>query len=345
MSNTLTTAETNTLLSKLVALTHGGDEVSLEMKLLGLLSDFVGPVNNHENAVAIYHLIHLEKQRFSRHTQQQHETNIKLTKAHQQAVMHCFTEGVVGLYQPANAPHVKLYPIKDFAEKVISVVEITMPNQEAGSVDTKADTAIGMMLEIYQNFTKLMNDNECDTLTGLLNRKTFDSKINKIITQMRTVAKRKEDKSAQFYYLAIFDIDHFKRVNDNFGHLIGDEVLLMFSQLMKQSFRDSDPLFRFGGEEFVGVFGCNHVNDINTILERFRNKMAQFVFPQVGKVTVSAGYTEIQDFDNSSQLIDRADSALYFAKNHGRNQVACYEHLVATGELQVNKKEGDIELF
>lgn len=345
MSSTLTNSETNALLSKLVALTHGGDEVSLEMKLLGLLSDLVAPTKNHENAVAIYHLIHMEKQRLSRHTQHQIDANIKLTKAHQQAVMRCFTEGEIGLYQPDGAPHVKLYPIKDFAEKAVSVVEITIPNQNVGGLDTKTDTAIGMMLEIYQNFTRLMNDNECDTLTGLLNRKTFDTKINKIITQMRSVSKRKEDKSAQFYYLAIFDIDHFKRVNDNFGHLIGDEVLLMFSQLMKQSFRDSDPLFRFGGEEFVGVFGCNHVNDISTILERFRSKMAQFVFPQVGTVTVSVGYTEIQDFDNSSQLIDRADSALYFAKNHGRNQIACYEHLVATGELQASKKEGDIELF
>lgn len=345
MNSLKTTAETNTLLGKLVALTHGGDEISLEMKLLGLLSDFVAPTKSHENTVAIYHLIHPEKQRLSRHTQHQLETNIKLTKAHQQAVMRCFTEGETGLYQPANADQVKLYPIKDFAEKVVSVIEITISQQNLEHFDAHANKAIVMMLEIYQNFTKLMNDNECDTLTGLLNRKTFDSKINKIITQMRTIAKRKEDKSAQFYYLAIFDIDHFKRVNDNFGHLIGDEVLLMFSQLMKQSFRDSDPLFRFGGEEFVGVFGCNHVNDINTILERFRSKMAQFVFPQVGKVTVSAGYTEIQDFDNSSQLIDRADSALYFAKNHGRNQIACFEHLVATGELQANKKEGDIELF
>lgn len=123
------------------------------------------------------------------------------------------------------------------------------------------------------------------------------------------------------------------------------EVLLMLSQLMTQTFRDTDLIFRFGGEEFLGVFECSSPADIGQILERFRKKVSRFEFPQVGKVTISSGYTMISADDGSSQMIDRADLALYYAKNNGRNHICQYEQLVADGSLQGNKKEGVIELF
>ncbi|OYZ00199.1 MAG: hypothetical protein B7Y32_05810 [Methylophilales bacterium 16-45-7] len=145
--------------------------------------------------------------------------------------------------------------------------------------------------------------------------------------------------------MAIFDIDHFKRVNDEFGHLIGDEVLLLFSQMMTKSFRDSDPLFRFGGEEFVGVFGCAQDADIDMVLKRFTDKLQVFNFPQVGRVTASVGYTRLTADSAPSQLVDRADLALYYAKNHGRNRTCSYDELKAQGLLQEDIKEGEIELF
>lgn len=257
-----------------------------------------------------------------------------------QTIINCFNTGQISNHQEANETNIKLYPLTNAEGQVASVIEI-----EAPFSDMHIDVAVNMLLQIYQNYTKLINDNECDTLTGLLNRKTFDHKINKILTQMQNTTKRREDKSNQTYFLAVFDIDHFKRVNDEFGHLIGDEVLLMFSQLMQQCFRESDPLFRFGGEEFIGVFECNSAEDIKILLERFRQKVEQFAFPQVGKITVSAGYTVISSFDTSSQLIGRADSALYYAKHHGRNRVAFYEQLITDGELQEVKNEGEIEFF
>jgi GGDEF domain-containing protein len=81
------------------------------------------------------------------------------------------------------------------------------------------------------------------------------------------------------------------------------------------------------------------------VINRFREKVSVFNFPQIGKVTVSAGYTEIQALDSSALLIDRADAALYFAKNNTRNSAHYYEHLVATGQLKENKLDGDVELF
>jgi diguanylate cyclase (GGDEF)-like protein len=210
-----------------------------------------------------------------------------------------------------------------------------------------------MILKIYHNFVALMNENERDTLTGLLNRKTFDLKINNIISgnQNQTnnldsedILNRRANKSVHSY-LAIFDIDHFKRVNDTFGHLMGDEVLLLFSRVLEKSFRDQDLLFRFGGEEFIGIFQCPSDETMDAVLNRFRENIEMHSFPQVGKVTVSAGYTKIDAYDTSSNIIGRADAALYHAKKNGRNQVCHHEQLISSGALQHSENSGEIELF
>lgn len=202
------------------------------------------------------------------------------------------------------------------------------------------------ILDIYHNFMSLMNDNERDTLTGLLNRKTFDFKINDIISSIQNNAHNRKEDCEGATYLAIFDIDHFKRVNDTHGHLIGDEVLLLFSQQLEKNFRNRDLLFRFGGEEFVGVFECADDATITHTLERFRKTIEDFSFPQAGKITVSCGFTTLHAFDLSSQAIDRADTALYHAKNKGRNQVSHYEQLISSGQLiEKESTSGEIELF
>jgi len=223
-----------------------------------------------------------------------------------------------------------------------AVVAVTI---EGAIASQSVVEAIGQLLDVYQNYTNLINDNERDTLTGLLNRKTFDKQINKIMTQLTQSSLRLNDRSVDAHYLAIFDIDHFKKVNDVHGHLIGDEVLLLFSQLMTKTFRETDPLFRFGGEEFVGLFSCAKLNDVEVLLERFRDKLANYAFPQVGRVTVSIGCTRIADKFSPDEYIDKADAALYYAKQHGRNQVCYYEKLVQEGKLTETVNQGDIELF
>lgn len=342
----------NTLLSHLVALTQGRDDVAIASKLIEILTALISSKQEKlAQPIAIYQLKNGQEKNFSRLINTDIEQHFSLENDIKEAILHCVKTAEMHVHIHQNSANhdktqVHLYPIKNYADKVVSVVEIQTPaSNNTQLVDFELETSIRKILHIYQNFSRLVNDNESDTLTGLLNRKTFDYKINKIIAQMQAGAKRKDDRNIGFYFLAIFDIDHFKRVNDNFGHLIGDEVLLLFSQHLKHSFRDSDPLFRFGGEEFVGVFGCNGAGDINAILERFRKRIEQYHFPQVGHITVSTGFTEITEFDTSSQVIDRADSALYFAKNNGRNLVESYDQLLASGKIQVNKKEGDIELF
>lgn len=331
----------NTLLSKLVTLTKERDDLSLQISLIKTITDFINAEKiGLDKSVIIYHFNDIKKQEITVLTAENTPTSPIIPAALKQALLHCIQTNCRHSYQPDHSPLIKLHPLRGEMGHIDSVIAI-----DSDETVEQLDASICMILQIYQNFVLLNNENECDTLTGLLNRKTFDFKINKILAQMHSSANRKQDKTNQKYFLAIFDIDHFKRINDVFGHLIGDEVLLMFSQLMRQSFRETDPLFRFGGEEFVGFFECNSALDIQKIFERFKQKVANFEFPQAGKVTVSTGFTEISPFDTSSQIIDRADTALYYAKNHGRNRVDCYELLIACGDLQENKKEGAIELF
>ncbi|SDK70206.1 diguanylate cyclase (GGDEF) domain-containing protein [Methylophilus rhizosphaerae] len=204
--------------------------------------------------------------------------------------------------------------------------------------------AVGLIeqcLEMFHHYANLIIENERDALTGLLNRKTFDECVSKILLN----DYRPEFKFPLHHFLAIFDIDFFKKVNDTYGHLIGDEVLLLFSHLMRETFRDGDLLFRFGGEEFVGVFSCADESDIVDLLERFRTILNAYIFPQVGRITMSVGFARMALNVLPNTVLERADEALYYAKEHGRDRICSYEELVEGGHLQDSMIEGEIELF
>lgn len=203
---------------------------------------------------------------------------------------------------------------------------------------------------VYRNYLAILSDAERDTLTGLKNRKTFDDKINRIIARSRADAPqvegdRRHHCEGEHHWLGICDIDHFKRVNDTFGHVFGDEVLLLFAALMRKVFRTEDQLFRFGGEEFVVVLAPTTAERAATAFERFRAMVEGFAFPQVGTVTTSIGFVRIDPEDIPSSVVGQADEALYWAKNHGRNQVCWYDDLRARGLIRPAEASGDVELF
>lgn len=203
---------------------------------------------------------------------------------------------------------------------------------------------------IYRNFLTILHEAERDTLTGLKNRKTFDEKIGRIITQSRTLAQlvpeeRRQHGEGEHHWLGMLDIDHFKRVNDTFGHVFGDEVLLLFSALMRKIFRSDDLLFRFGGEEFVVVLAPTTAAHARQTFERFRATVEGFSFPQVGQITVSIGFVAITSGDIASAVIGQADEALYWGKRNGRNQIRRYEDLLRDGHLSPHTEEGGMELF
>ncbi|WP_199680154.1 GGDEF domain-containing protein [Xanthomonas sp. CFBP 7698] len=191
----------------------------------------------------------------------------------------------------------------------------------------------------FQNYRSLLDDAQRDALTGLRNRKTFDDVILRLFSGAQSTTE-------QGVWLGIVDIDHFKRVNDTFGHLYGDEVLLLVAQLMQRTFRQDDLLFRFGGEEFVIVLRGVDRECAVGLFERFRLAVAEHVFPQVGQVTLSTGIVELTQGRLISQSLDEADKALYWAKQHGRNRAAVYAELVGNGQLQhAIQPTGSVDLF
>ncbi|MBF0264518.1 MAG: GGDEF domain-containing protein [Gammaproteobacteria bacterium] len=191
------------------------------------------------------------------------------------------------------------------------------------------------LIQLYENQINIYDEKERDALSGLLNRQTFDETLIKIASQVLEPGKAA--------FVAILDIDHFKRVNDTYGHLYGDEVLLKFSQLMKVNFRYSDYLFRFGGEEFIVLINDSTLEGAQEALERYRHMVENYDFPVVGKVTVSIGYVLVESSIMPTSLVDYADKALYHAKENGRNRITFYEDIKSDINQQI--VEDDIELF
>ncbi len=201
------------------------------------------------------------------------------------------------------------------------------------------------MLKIYGNYARVLFDSERDTLTGLYNRKKLEQKMSELLAARLSGFHRERDKDTADY-LAVLDIDHFKRINDNYGHLIGDEVLIIFAGLVRNALRDVDWVFRYGGEEFVVLVKGVTPATIASIMERIRGKVQNHLFPQVGQVTVSIGFTPIVNQSLPPYVFEEADKALYFAKENGRNQVCNYSELVSSGDLvEEERASGSIDLF
>ncbi|MGE5476851.1 MAG: GGDEF domain-containing protein [Bacteroidales bacterium] len=213
-----------------------------------------------------------------------------------------------------------------------------------------SEPVVRAFVAVYRNYLAILKDSERDTLTGLKNRKTFDDNITRAIAQSRamlpdTDGRRRHSDGQDHHWLGIVDIDHFKRINDTYGHAFGDEVLLLFAALMRKVFRAEDLLFRFGGEEFVVVLAPTSAESARQTFERLREAVAGFPFPQVGQVTTSVGFVRIDPNDIPATVVGQADEALYWAKRHGRNRVCWYDDLVAAGELKPHDTEGAVELF
>ena len=185
-----------------------------------------------------------------------------------------------------------------------------------------------------------------DPLTGLHNRQFFDSTFSKIFSALQNTGRRQNESPSQGAFLAMLDIDHFKRVNDTYGHLMGDEVLVLFARIMNECFRDRDSTFRFGGEEFVVLLSDLPPATAEAVLNRFRVAVESYPFPQVGQVTVSIGAVQIQSGELAGTAIEKADKALYHSKKNGRNQVNLYQALLESGHLdEVIHGTGEVDIW
>ncbi|MBV1951480.1 MAG: GGDEF domain-containing protein, partial [Cycloclasticus sp.] len=158
---------------------------------------------------------------------------------------------------------------------------------------------------------------EQDALTGLKNRGAFDQKMKRVMTS----------NEATEVTLIIIDIDHFKRINDNFGHLVGDRVIRYISSLMTQLIEEKHFISRYGGEEFTVILEGVSAEDTQLLANKVRIAMANSKLQRkgshdtLGQVTLSAGIASLSVKDDAESFIARADKALYQAKETGRNKV------------------------
>lgn len=152
-----------------------------------------------------------------------------------------------------------------------------------------------------------------DNLTQALNRKGIDDTINNKLKQL--------ERYEHNFGIILLDIDYFKKINDTYGHKIGDIVIVNIVQILKKNTRDSDYIGRWGGDEFLII--CSEVkkDDINKVAELVRKYIQQYQFEDVGEVTCSFGTAIANKEDSLDSLSKRADDALYKAKKAGRNRV------------------------
>ena len=186
------------------------------------------------------------------------------------------------------------------------------------------DIMISELLAIFKmkyQYTEKEFMSVLDGLTGLYNRRQFEIGLEQECNRSR---RHQSD-----FSLALLDIDFFKKVNDNYGHQYGDYVLKTVADLMKQAFRKTDLLYRYGGEELVMIMPETNIEGALIPVQRLRRMVEEYDFEYNGvkaKVTVSMGLTmNYPDLNTSVDILKSADEALYRAKEEGRNRIILHE--------------------
>ncbi len=207
-----------------------------------------------------------------------------------------------------------------FTQYINSISKIVMLDCSL-AVDAYTRTRVEYMnssMEALEQERDLLNTELMhDTLTGTLSRRFILETLNK---QLAHLSRQHE----RHLSIALMDLDHFKRVNDTFGHLVGDKVLYEFSRVVSTRVREQDYFGRFGGEEFLLILTGIAPGEALSVLERIREATQLQIFTTNGKhipLTVSIGFTPAHPDEKVDDLIERADGALYQAKQAGRNQV------------------------
>lgn len=181
----------------------------------------------------------------------------------------------------------------------------------------RVDLINASMQAIAQERDYLTSQLMHDSLTRTLSRRFILETLNKHLAQLSRQADR-------ILGVALLDLDHFKLVNDTFGHLVGDKVLSEFSRVVSSRVREQDYFGRFGGEEFLLILAGTPVDEAFSVLDRIREATQLHQFTHNGKhipLAVSIGFTMARPHEKVDDLIERADNALYRAKSSGRNQV------------------------
>ena len=168
-------------------------------------------------------------------------------------------------------------------------------------------------IEITRNYEKKGSKLKIDHLTNAISKDSFNEIIGfKIIESKHTNSPLS---------MILFDIDHFKKINDTYGHLVGDTVLRELSEVVRANIRESEYFVRWGGEEFIILLPGTSLEGAKMVAEKLRRAIETHHFSTVGKVTSSFGVSALRTNDTIKTFIERCDEALYEAKEAGRNRV------------------------
>lgn len=230
-------------------------------------------------------------------------------------------DGVIDVYLfgQGEAFHHGLFemePVELYMRLLVSVLFVGFGLYAAFMLD-RAERAARALRESNAELERLKSELEylvvADPLTGTFNRRKFHDALDRAVSN----ATRHDHRFA----LLMLDIDHFKHINDSFGHQVGDEVLRGFCERIKSAVRSADQLFRVGGEEFCLLANVAGDEDIGPLAEKLRKVVADQTFPVVGKITTSIGVANFREGDTQESIYTRADDAMYEAKRKGRNCV------------------------
>lgn len=195
--------------------------------------------------------------------------------------------------------------------------------REMNTVTTKLETGKSKVQELEEKVKTLENElsrtkteNMKDHLTGLLTRKAFSEEIKRIESAYERIKTQ--------YAVVFFDLDHFKKLNDTYGHECGDVVLSTFGKILNKSIRDHDVVGRYGGEEFVAIIHFNLNRELLQFLKRIKTIVTENSFlykTNKIKVTFSAGVAIRSTYPTYENTLQKADMLLYQAKENGRNKI------------------------
>jgi len=220
--------------------------------------------------------------------------------SHQSSIAH-FKERILLMSSEGDEPGESWQALCEEAERMLS------PTMRLSAQIANAYDEVRQQANLLMTFT----ESRTDPLTGLSNRRALDDSLESLFAM--------KDRYELTFSLCILDVDHFKKINDEYGHLEGDRVLQEVASLIDNCVRETDVVTRYGGEEFVILMPSTDLKGALVFAQRVRQAVAEKL-----KVTVSGGVAQASASDEPQTLLARADAALYRAKSQGRNRIYCH---------------------
>jgi diguanylate cyclase len=205
------------------------------------------------------------------------------------------------------------------------IVETKALVKSGKRLQTRMKISSDDLRQLHQELEKSQQEAQTDTLTSLINRRGLEKRL-----ELERIRSRQNDSP---FSIIMMDIDHFKRVNDTFGHLVGDSILRSFAHMIKDHLRKNDIAARYGGEEFLILLPETEIKGAEAVGQKIRKALSTKEWrlketgKSIGKITVSMGISLYKFNEPEKSLIKRADDALYLAKNNGRDQIITQKEL------------------